>query len=268
MGFVTSQVSQLAGIELEKLCAAPFTEPNGTGSRMSGSDGSWLDDVDPIDESAARMSAGRSDQLLLEAFLRAKSRFRGAIVGISDQTMISNASASGLLGSTDRRTLRRLIPNAGGVTEGSQVRIDLANGLPVTAHCYPVGPGHRPVGVVIHISVGADGSRRVAALSGGDEWTWPGRSESSPISSLVDPTLLTGWCELTNSERTVAELVGRGLSNKETGRKLFISRHTVDSHLRRVFKKLGITSRVELARLLGEHYESLSHAVAEADGAA
>ena len=59
---------------------------------MSGSDGSWLDDVDPIDESAGgACSAGRSNQPPLEAFLRAKSRFRGAIVGISDQTMISNA---------------------------------------------------------------------------------------------------------------------------------------------------------------------------------
>jgi DNA-binding CsgD family transcriptional regulator len=61
----------------------------------------------------------------------------------------------------------------------------------------------------------------------------------------------------------VAELVGQGLSNREAGRRLFLSRHTVDYHLQRVFRKLGIKSQVELARVLGEHYESLLSAVAE-----
>ena len=37
---------------------------------------------------------------------------------------------------------------------------------------------------------------------------------------------------------------------------MFSSHHTVDSHLRRVFKKLGLHSRVELARALGKHYEA------------
>ena len=67
------------------------------------------------------------------------------------------------------------------------------------------------------------------------------------IPPTVDATLLTGWSDLTDSERTVAELVGQGLSNKQTGRRLFMSLHTIDYHLRRIFRKLGITSRVELA---------------------
>ena len=52
---------------------------------------------------------------------------------------------------------------------------------------------------------------------------------------------------LTNTEFAVAELVSQGHTNCEVGRQLFISRHTVAFHLKKVFQKLNITSRVELA---------------------
>jgi len=57
-----------------------------------------------------------------------------------------------------------------------------------------------------------------------------------------------GWVALTTSELTVARLVAEGLTNREVAERLFVSPHTVSSHLRHVFSKLGITSRVELAR--------------------
>jgi DNA-binding CsgD family transcriptional regulator/tetratricopeptide (TPR) repeat protein len=59
----------------------------------------------------------------------------------------------------------------------------------------------------------------------------------------------TGWAALTTSEVTVARLVAEGLTNREVAERLFLSPHTVSSHLRHVFGKLGINSRVELARL-------------------
>ncbi|SDJ38317.1 helix-turn-helix transcriptional regulator [Nonomuraea jiangxiensis] len=58
------------------------------------------------------------------------------------------------------------------------------------------------------------------------------------------------WSRLTDSERTVAEHVARGLTNRETAALLFISPHTVDYHLRQVFRKFQVRSRVELARLM------------------
>ncbi len=57
---------------------------------------------------------------------------------------------------------------------------------------------------------------------------------------------VTGWDSLTPAERDVVRLVAEGLSNPEIGERLFISRRTVQSHLTRVFGKLGLSSRQHL----------------------
>jgi DNA-binding CsgD family transcriptional regulator len=56
----------------------------------------------------------------------------------------------------------------------------------------------------------------------------------------------TGWDSLTPAEIEVVQLVTTGLTNREIGERLYKSRHTVESHLRHVFAKLGVSSRVEL----------------------
>ena len=57
--------------------------------------------------------------------------------------------------------------------------------------------------------------------------------------------------ELTEQERQIARLARDGLSNAEIGSRLFLSPRTIEWHLRKVFTKLGIRSRGELARALG-----------------
>ena len=54
---------------------------------------------------------------------------------------------------------------------------------------------------------------------------------------------------LTPQELQVARFVAQGLSNREVAAQLFLSPRTIDFHLRNVFSKLGLTSRVELATL-------------------
>jgi DNA-binding CsgD family transcriptional regulator len=63
----------------------------------------------------------------------------------------------------------------------------------------------------------------------------------------------TGWAAMTDSELAVARLVAQGLTNREVAEQLFVSPHTVSSHLRSVFTKLGINSRLALARVAAEH---------------
>jgi DNA-binding CsgD family transcriptional regulator len=64
---------------------------------------------------------------------------------------------------------------------------------------------------------------------------------------------VSGWDSLTETERRVASVVAEGLTNAEAAERLYLSRHTIDFHLRHIFAKLAIRSRVALVPLVLQH---------------
>ena len=66
---------------------------------------------------------------------------------------------------------------------------------------------------------------------------------------VSQPRAKTGWDSLTDSELRVVNLVAQGATNRDVAAQLHLSLHTVKTHVRNAFAKLGITSRAELAQL-------------------
>ncbi|OBJ09099.1 LuxR family transcriptional regulator [Mycobacterium sp. 1482292.6] len=64
------------------------------------------------------------------------------------------------------------------------------------------------------------------------------------------PRAKTGWDSLTHSELTVVHLIAEGATNRSVAQQLHLSPHTVKTHVRNAFAKLGITSRAQLAQLM------------------
>ena len=59
-----------------------------------------------------------------------------------------------------------------------------------------------------------------------------------------------GWDELTAQETNIARMAARGMTNREIGQQMLLSHRTIGSHLYRIFPKLGVASRNELAEAL------------------
>lgn len=65
----------------------------------------------------------------------------------------------------------------------------------------------------------------------------------------------TGWASLTTTEQAVTLLVAEGLTNGAVAKRLYISPHTVNTHLRHVFTKLDVSNRVELTSVVHRSIE-------------
>jgi DNA-binding NarL/FixJ family response regulator len=72
--------------------------------------------------------------------------------------------------------------------------------------------------------------------------------------AAVPPRAQQGWESLTPMERRVALLVAEGHTNRSAAEELVVSASTVGTHLRAVFGKLGVNSRVQLTRLVLERF--------------
>ncbi len=181
------------------------------------------------------------DRVLLEHFVRERRRARGPIVAVNEREMITNAAAARIIRQSDHSQLWQWASSTL-AAPGSQARELIVGSSTLAARCEPVHSGSELVGVLL----------RFARRNQSNVNTKVGvrRSDQANI----------GWSSLRESELGIAHLVAEGLTNREMASRLFMSPHTVDFHLRQIYRKLGISSRVELTRrILDSDRESFRH---------
>ena len=86
---------------------------------------------------------------------------------------------------------------------------------------------------------------------GAAPWSARARAELRAAGASVPVQAPARFAELTPHEVQVAQLVGDGRTNREIAAALFIAPKTVEHHISRIFKKLGLRRRAELARVAG-----------------
>jgi DNA-binding CsgD family transcriptional regulator len=84
-------------------------------------------------------------------------------------------------------------------------------------------------------------------------WARRARDDLARVGGATSPT-----GELTPTEQRIAQLVGEGKKNREVAEALFISVKTVEANLSRIFHKLGVRSRTDLARRIATHDQRVS----------
>jgi DNA-binding CsgD family transcriptional regulator/tetratricopeptide (TPR) repeat protein len=97
-------------------------------------------------------------------------------------------------------------------------------------------------------------------LAGADAWAGRVRARLRTLGVRPGPRgprdrPAGGWESLTATERAVSLLVAEGLTNGAVARRLYISPHTVNTHLRHVFAKLSVPNRVALAAVVHHSIE-------------
>jgi DNA-binding CsgD family transcriptional regulator len=163
-----------------------------------------------------------AERVLLDRFLQARRRVKGPLVCLNDRKMIANAAASRLLDPSDQEMLWDRASRSLDNGQPTVSAVSLAKGTSVAVMIEPITDGASVVGALLILDrLAPSGARRTF-----------------------------GWESLTEAERGVAELVAQGLSNREVATQLILSPHTVGAHLRQIFRKLDISSRVKLARIV------------------
>jgi DNA-binding CsgD family transcriptional regulator len=93
-------------------------------------------------------------------------------------------------------------------------------------------------------------AREVFDALGASAWSDRARQELRAAGASSPRQNPAAVDQLTSTELHVAQLAAQGLTNREIGERLYVSPRTVSTHLQRMFPKLGVTSRGELAEVL------------------
>jgi DNA-binding CsgD family transcriptional regulator len=149
-----------------------------------------------------------------------------------------------------------------GVVEGAGRGIELLQQAVITAERSPallerataliaLGAALRRAGRRVSAREPLRGGLDLARRCGAERLAGEGEAELRAAGAKPRRRAFSGLDALTASERRIAEMVAAGMSNREVAQALFVTAKTVENHLGRVYQKLGIHSRSELAAALG-----------------
>ncbi|MDQ1488873.1 MAG: sigma-54 dependent transcriptional regulator, acetoin dehydrogenase operon transcriptional [Actinomycetota bacterium] len=225
-------------------CAAiPVTDPR-TGNLLGAVDLSCrAEDANPLMLPFARRVAVEIGQRLLEDtseatrvlrehFVRARRRTKDPFVSVSEATMFANAAATRELQPGDHQVIWEWVLRTATGHSPVPPEVVLTGGTWVVKGFEPIRDGGVFVGANLRLLPPSAGLAR------------------GPVGAGDRPRF--GWASLTATELSIADLVAEGMTNRQVAAKLYLSPHTVGFHMRQVFRKLEISSRVDLTRLIVE----------------
>jgi DNA-binding CsgD family transcriptional regulator len=113
----------------------------------------------------------------------------------------------------------------------------------------------RPADSRAHLRTAMEAFERL----GSEPWAQRARLELRATGETTRTRDVTSTLRLTPQELRIARLVAEGRSTRDVAATLFLSPRTVEYHLYKLYPKLGITSRVELVRILAENPQLIDH---------
>jgi DNA-binding CsgD family transcriptional regulator len=146
--------------------------------------------------------------------------------------MLVNGAATGIVEPGDRDLLWDTVQRGLVSGQSESSLLSLASGRSIAIRSEPLLDGTRLVGALVRLG------------------TATARTPGAPERDTGASPAAFGWSSLTATELAVAERVAQGLTNREAAARLYLSPHTIDFHLRQVFRKLDVRSRVELTRVV------------------
>lgn len=173
-----------------------------------------------------------AERVLLQHFLQRRRGAKGPLVFVAGQRMITNGAADHLVSPDDAAVLWEKATRVLANERSGDSHLVLTGGTTVALACEPVFDGGRLLGALVRLT--------------------PVDSEAGEHGARPVNGSASGSRGLTDTERSVAALATQGLTNREVGERLFMSRYTVDSHLRSIYRKLGVNSRLALSRVVME----------------
>jgi DNA-binding CsgD family transcriptional regulator len=232
------------------LGATPTTELIRLAAVASGNPRSLVDLVDGLrDEGLVEIAAGSARLASMRLPERFSFRVRGRLARLSPRAkqLVRVASAAGRsvqvpeLAGLLRETTAALLPTieealSSGLIVSTDDGLTFSHGL-----VREVVAGTLPESVRAALRDEVDRARASGSI--------PGDQTPEVPEAPAPPTQPAGWESLTDPERAIARLVSQALTNRQIATRVHLSPHTINYHLRQIYRKLDIKSRVQLANL-------------------